>query len=478
MTVGSKDQVLGAPGTTALPPLLSARDIARAVTSKQISAVEVASDCFARIEKLDPVIHAWVHVAPEVALKHARDIDRKIAAGVRVGPLAGVPLGVKDIFNTAEMPTEMGSPIWRGFTPGNDARVLYDLRMRGAVFPGKTVTAEFAVHTPGPTRNPHDPNHMPGTSSSGSAAAVAAGMVPVAIGTQTAGSIIRPASYCGVFGFKPSFGLIPRTGMLKTTDSLDTVGFFARTAGDLATLFDAARVHGRDYPIAHAALSDVRRQEKGDRPWRIGVIENPPKWDCSEDYARTALAAHVERLARTPGVEIVPVRLPDSFARAHDVHATIYDKTLSYYFKEEFEKHTLISAIMYEIIERGRAISLEQYRAALKEQHELATVFDAQVGACDAWLTLSTGGAALEGLDREDRPDSCLVWTLCGAPTANLPVFAHGHLPFGAQLIARKYNDYRLLALLRFLEDTEHVADAPYPFPARPDLLSATVEPT
>jgi Asp-tRNA(Asn)/Glu-tRNA(Gln) amidotransferase A subunit family amidase len=438
----------------AFTPFAAATEIARRVASGQTSAVDVMKDCLARIERLDPTIHAWAHVAPDVALAHAAFVDAQIAAGETPGTLAGVPLGVKDVYNTSAMPTQMGSPIFHGFTPGNDARVVFDLRRAGAVFPGKTVTAEFAVHTPGPTRNPHDPRCMPGTSSSGSAASVAAGMVPVAIGTQTAGSIIRPASYCGVYGFKPSFGLLPRTGMLKTTDSLDTVGYFARHVGDLLAMFDTTRVRGLDYPVSNAALSDPKRQHKGDRPWRIGVIENPPRASFAEPYAVAALAEYAERLGRTPGVEVVRVTLPEGMARAHDVHATIYDKTLSYYFKEEFDQHTLISPVMYAIVERGRALSLDQYKAALADQSAIAAVFDAAVDDCDAWLTLSTGGAALEGLDNKDRPDSCLVWTLCGAPTVSVPAFMHGHLPFGAQLIGRRYDDYKVLDLARHLESS------------------------
>jgi len=435
-----------------LTPFMPATEIARRVASREVSAAEIMRECLTRIEKLDGAIHAWVHVAADVALKNAAEVDASVASGAPAGALTGVPLGVKDIFNTREMPSEMGSPIFKGFTPGNDARVVYDLRKAGAVFPGKTVTAEFAVHTPGPTCNPHDPKCMPGTSSSGSAAAVAAGMVPVSIGTQTAGSIVRPASYCGVYGFKPSFGLLPRTGMLKTTDSLDTVGFFATTASDVAVLFDATRVRGLDYPVAHAALTDPARQEKGARPWRIGVLENPPKWSHAEGYAKAAFAKYVERLEKLEGVEIVRVTLPEPFERAHEVHATIYDKTLSYYFREEFDQHTLISPVMYSIVERGRALTLEQYKAALDEQDDLARRFDTEVDRVDAWLTLSTGGAALEGLQNVDRPDSALVWSLCGAPVVSMPAFMQGHLPFGAQLVGRRHNDYKLLSLVAFLE--------------------------
>jgi Asp-tRNA(Asn)/Glu-tRNA(Gln) amidotransferase A subunit family amidase len=377
-----------------------------------------------------------------------------------------VPIGVKDIFNTADMPTQMGSPIWKGFTPGNDARVVHYLRMADGIILGKTVTAEFAVHAPGPTRNPHNLDYMPGTSSSGSAASVAASMVPVALGTQTAGSIIRPASYCGVYGFKPSFGLVPRTAMLKTTDSLDTVGFFTRSVDDLALVFDVIRVHGRDYPIVHKTLNDPARQTKGDRPWRVGLLKGP-KWTDAEPYAQSAFENFGNQLGKLAGVTVEPVTLPESFNRAHQIHATIYDRTLAYYFKEEFAAQTLVSGIMYEIIERGNKLTVKEYTAALGEQNNLSYEIDTVLeGSYDVLLDLSTGGAALKGLASVDRLDNCLIWTLCGLPAINVPVFAGPNgLPFGAQVVARRYNDYLLLDFVRYLRATGLVKNGTQPAP-------------
>ena len=206
-----------------LPNELTVTEAGEKVRSGELSAVEWCESCIAQVERCEADIHAWVQFEPELALRQAREIDEKRRAGTFDDPLWGAPFGVKDVFNTAELPTCMGSPIWEGFTPGNDARVVAHLRWAGGVMFGKTVTAEFAVHHPGPTVNPHNPDYSPGTSSSGSAAAVASMMVPLALGTQTAGSTIRPASYCGVYGFKPSFGVVPRTGILKTLDTLDHV---------------------------------------------------------------------------------------------------------------------------------------------------------------------------------------------------------------------------------------------------------------
>lgn len=445
---------------------LSAGEIKAGLLGRDFSARQVLQSCLEQIRRLDPEIHAWVHVDPELAFHQASEVDRKLCHQGRLGGLAGVPVGIKDIFNTKDMPTQMGSPIWKDFAPGNDARVVHYLRMADAALPGKTVTAEFAVHAPGPTGNPHDPRFMPGTSSSGSAAAVAACMVPLALGTQTAGSIIRPASYCGVFGFKPSFGLLPRTGMLKTTDSLDTVGFFARTVEDLALLFDILRVKGQDFPVQEKALHDLARQAKGNHSWRVTVSLGPKVADA-EAYAASALLEYAHRLKGTKGFQVRQQELSNNFTQAHDVHATIYDRTLAYYFKHEFEQHTLVSPIMYDTIRRGNEITLEQYKRALDEQCRLAAELDCLFqNDCDILLTLATGGEALKGLDSVDRPDNCLIWTLCGVPVISLPVFTGPHgMPFGAQALARRYNDYLLLNFVRDLRKAELVGDAPYPIP-------------
>ncbi len=444
---------------------LTATELATHLRAREFSATELTRLCLEHIERLDPAVRAWVHNEPEVALHQAAVCDKKLSAGTG-GKLCGVPIGVKDIFNTTDMPTQMGSPIWKGFTPGNDARVVHYLRMADGVVLGKTVTAEFAVHAPGPTRNPHNLDYMPGTSSSGSAAGVAASMVPLALGTQTAGSIVRPASYCGVYGFKPSFGLIPRTGMLKTTDSLDTVGFFARSVDDLALLFDTIRVHGRDYPIVHETLKDPKRQTKGNRPWRIGLLRGP-KWGDAEPYAQQALEDFGQRVGELAEAVVEPITLPGSFLRAHQVHATVYDRTLAYYFKEEFAAQTLVSAIMYEIIERGNRITLEEYKAALGEQSSLSyQIDDLFADGYDIILDLSTGGEAFKGLTSTDRPDNCLIWTLCGLSAINLPVFVGPNgLPFGAQVVARRYNDYLLLDFVRYLRKLGLVADGTHPVP-------------
>lgn len=444
---------------------LTAGQLIPLLKSREVSATEVTRACLDSVALNEPKLHAWTWLKPELALAQAARADAKLALGTG-GKLCGVPIGIKDIFNTADMPTQMGSPIWDGFTPGNDARVVYYLRMADAVLLGKTVTAEFAVHAPGPTNNPHRLGYIPGTSSSGSAAAVAAHMVPLALGTQTAGSTIRPASYCGVYGFKPSFGLVPRTAMLKTTDSLDTVGMFARSVDDLGLLFDTVRVHGIDFPIAHELLNDAARQNVTGRPWRVGLLRGP-KWQDAEPYAQQALEAFGQRLAGVPGVQVEALELPAEFSQAHQIHTTIYDRALAYYFKEEFEAKTLVSPVMYDIVTRGNRIALDDYKKAQAGQTALSHQLDDILARdFDIVVDLSTGGEALKGLESVDRPDNCLIWTLCGVPTMNLPVFTGPNgLPFGAQIYARRYNDYLLLNFARHLQ-ANGIIDANTPMPA------------
>lgn len=445
---------------------LTANEAARRIAAGELTAADLVGSCLERIAGQDSRILAWEHIDPAGAMAQARAADERRRSGRGGGPLWGIPVGIKDIFNTRDMPTCMGSPIFAGFEPGNDARVVFYLRQAGATIPGKTVTAEFAVHALDKTRNPHDPRHSPGTSSSGSAAAVAAGMVPVALGTQTAGSIVRPASYCGVYGCKPSFGLVPRTGMLKTTDTLDQVGFFARSVADLELLFDVVRVHGRDFPLSDAALNDVSRQSVAGRALRVGIVSSSLwVWHQAAPYARNALEAFAVAVGEQAEVE--EVRLPERFNGAHDLHARIYNKTLAYYFREEFEQNQLISEVLNEMIVAGQRVTLEQYRQALDGQAALARELESIFERYDVLLSLSTAGAA-PPWGEADIPDTALVWSLCGVPVVSAPAFtAPTGMPFGVQVVARRYNDYLLFAVLHLLEERGLIHDARLAEPAR-----------
>lgn len=374
--------------------------------------------------------------------------DGETSQPLAEGLLKGIPIGVKDIYNTADFPTQMGSALWKDFTPGNDARAVYNVKKEGAVVIGKTVTAEFAVHALNETINPYDEKRTPGTSSSGSAVAVSLGMVPLALGTQTAGSIIRPASFCGVYAMKPSFGLIPRTGMLKTTDTLDTLGFFTTHAEDLIRAFDSLRVKGKDYPLSNEALSDKGRQSKAEgKSWRVAFVHTHT-WNNAEAYVREAVTSFIEKLGGTSGFEVVNVELPVAMSRTHTVHQTIYDKALSYYFQNEYKKAEDISPVMRCIIEKGSDISPETYQKALNDQVELIDTMDEFLSDYDVIISMSSSEVA-PLRDVPEKPDPSLMWTLTHLPSVNVPLFRNADgLPFGLQIAARKYDDYKLLTFL------------------------------
>ncbi|KAF0233631.1 MAG: N-acetyl sugar [Desulfovibrionaceae bacterium] len=443
--------------------------ILRGYRKGEFSPVDVARASVRRILALDEQLGAFESFDPDILLEQAAAREQRLATGEPIRPLEGIPVAIKDTFNTEDYPTQMGSRIWEGYRPGNDARTVFSLRQAGAVVAGKSVTAEFAVHALGKTKNPHDPVHTPGTSSSGSAAAIAAGMVPVATGSQTAGSISRPASFCGIYGFKPSFGLLPRTGTLKTTDSLDTLGYFTTFLEDIPRLFDVLRVRGSNYPLSDAPLNDPARQTKAsDRPWKVAFLMSHV-WKDAPGYARRAMLDWVDALAREPGIEIVELSLPEGMSRSHEIHATIYDRALAYYFQQEARSRELISPVMREIIERGETIDAQAYTAALNDQEELITAMDTLMSGFDAAICLGTAGVA-PPRDQEERPDPSLMWTMTHLPTLSVPVFAEADLaasplPFGAQIVARKYNDPLLFSFALELLSRGLLPAGPNPCP-------------
>jgi Asp-tRNA(Asn)/Glu-tRNA(Gln) amidotransferase A subunit family amidase len=329
----------------------------------KLSALELTEACLARIAADEPRVQAWAFLDPDLARAQARRCDEIRRAGRPQGPLHGIPVGVKDIIDTRDMPTENGTVLHAGRRPTRDAAVVERLRAAGAVILGKTVTTELAVYHPGKTRNPHDPGRTPGGSSSGSAAAVAANMVPVAIGSQTNGSVIRPASYCGVFGFKPSHGLISRFGVLTQSPPLDHIGVFARTVEDLALIaeplmgFDA---RDRDTRLeAPPQLLEVTRQE-WPLPPDLGFVKSPV-WEQAEDDLRAAFA----ELAEALGPRLTEVELPAAFQTAHGLHGLIMAVDLARSFAAEYERgREQLSMRLCGIIEDGRrALAIDYARA-------------------------------------------------------------------------------------------------------------------
>ena len=432
---------------------LTASEFLDLLRRRELSVRDYASACADEIDRLEEDLGAWAWYERDRFEEQAALLDRKLTAfrgetgdaGALPGSMFGVPAGAKDVFNTEDMPTSHGSSLFSEYTPGNDARVVTSLRREHCIIAGKTVTAEFAVHHPGSTRNPHDPARSCGTSSSGSAVAVATGMVPVALASQTSGSTIRPASYCGIYGFKPSYGLFPRTAMLKTTDTLDTVGFMARSVADLTLLFEVMRVRGPNYPIVDVELNDPARRSIGARPWRVALLDGPMS-TYESPAAREGIRGLADRLSND-GCIVEDFRLPGEFDDAHHVHETIYRRSLAYNFRMEWaQDRSQFSRVLVEMIENGLSISLDGYKEALEAQARLARRFEEEVSVFDVVICPGAADEAPVGVDSPDPPDHSPIFTMCYAPAMTVPhLRGTSGLPLGVQIASRRFHDYILL---------------------------------
>jgi Asp-tRNA(Asn)/Glu-tRNA(Gln) amidotransferase A subunit family amidase len=424
---------------------LSASDAARAIRDGAITSEQLVEGCLARIREAEPQVQAWQHLDPAHALAQARARDADRREGRATGPLHGVPVGLKDIIDTADMPTEDGTVLHAGRMPDRDAAVVAMLRAAGAVILGKTVTTECAYFHPGKTRNPHNPEHTPGGSSSGSAAAVAAGMVPLALGSQTNGSVIRPAAFCGTYGFKPTHGLIPRSGVLKLSRTLDHVGLFARSLQDIALL--AEQLVGYDEedpdtrPRARMPFQAVAAEEPPLPP--LLAFVKGPAWERAEAQTREAFAELTAEL----GDRVVEVALPESAQRALDWHRVIMEAEMAANFDLEWERgRDKLSDKLRGLIARGRETSAFEYQQALARVPLLNAGFADIFERCDAILTPSAPGTAPEGLGATGDPAFCTLWTLLGTPALNLPLMrGENGLPLGVQLVGPRQGDARLL---------------------------------
>jgi len=404
--------------------LLSACEAAEQLAQRSLRAQDLVRDCLARIDAREGEVQAWNHVARDAALTRARVLDQ----GAHQGLLHGLPIGVKDLIATADMPTTYGSPIYAGHQPAHDASCVALARAAGAVVMGKTVTTEFATFQPNQTRNPHNLAHTPGGSSSGSAAAVADGMVPLALGTQTAGSLTRPAAYCGVVAFKPSFGGIQRAGAKPLSDTLDTVGTLARNVPD-AALFAAALSGRHDWlvrPLAHLL----------GRPLRVGLCRTY-EWPHALPETHTAMAQAAAHIGRTDGMTVQERHLPIDFetlAQAQ-THIQLFEQAqcLAYERLQHFDR---LSPRLQGIMNAGVAVTVAQYDQAqawvARCRSQLAEVFK----DVDVLLAPSAAGAAPAGLDNTGDPMFCRIWTVLHTPTVNIPATrAANGMPVGLQVV-------------------------------------------
>jgi len=430
---------------------LSATDAARAIREGAVGCEQLAEACLARVREAEPQVQAWTFLDAEHVLKQARARDAERSEGKPAGPLHGIPIGIKDIIDTGDMPTEDGTVLHAGRTPAHDATVVGMLRAAGAVIMGKTVTTECAYFHPGKTRNPHNPEHTPGGSSSGSAAAVAAGMVPLALGTQTNGSVIRPAAFCGVYGFKPTHGLIPRGGIMKLSRTLDQVGFFARTLEDIALLAEPLVGHDpRDpdtRPRARVPLVAVAAEEPPLPPFLAYV--KGPAWERATEETKAAFAELVGEL----GDRVVEVELPHSALQALDWHRIIMEAEMAANLDREWEKgRDRLSEPLRKLLARGREVTALDYQRACARISVINEGFEEIFERCDAIVTPAAPGTAPKGLGATGDPSFCTLWSLCGMPALSLPLMrGESGLPMGVQLVGRRDGDARLLRTARWL---------------------------
>jgi len=433
---------------------LSITEAVAHIREGRLTAAELVSDCLKRVDEVDAEVQAWTFLDRDHTMRQAESLDAQRKAGKALGPLHGVPVGIKDIFDTTDMPTEFGSKLWGGRTPRSDAYAVARLRGAGAVIMGKTVTTEYAYFHPGKTRNPHDKERTPGGSSSGSAAAVASFMVPGAIGSQTNGSVIRPAAFCGVVGFKPSHGLIPRTGALLLSRTLDHVGVFARSVEDAALL--AENMAGFDEedtdtkPLARPPFSSVAASEPP-LPPRYAFVRGPA-WPHADPVTREAFAQLVGSL----GGQAAEVEIGASFERAIDLHKTVMEVEMAHNLRRDYEKGgDQLSPVLRELIERGRGRLAVDYMAAVAAIGPLNEQLEEVFNEFDAILTPAAPGEAPRGLDATGNPIFCTLWTYLGTPAITLPLLqSEAGLPLGVQLIGRRGDDARLLRTARSLVKT------------------------
>jgi Asp-tRNA(Asn)/Glu-tRNA(Gln) amidotransferase A subunit family amidase len=414
---------------------LGAAEIATAVRSGTFSCEAVARAFLERIAEREPAVLAFEHLDPAQVLAQARALDER----GRDGPLLGVPVAVKDIIDTRDMPTAYGSPIYAGHRPVRDATCVALSRRAGAIVMGKAVTAEFAVVHPGKTRHPIDPSRTPGGSSSGSAAAVAADMVPLALGTQTTGSTIKPASYCGVFGYRPTFGTIRCAGIMESAGSCDTVGLYARTLEDIALYRDV--LAGTDpVPVAQDPPAP-----------RIGFCRTP-QWDRVDPAAQRVFEDAAARLVRA-GAQVAEAALPAEFDTAEEAHRLITSRefVLNFAWEIEYRWDDLSPALRAGKIRVGLDCNDEQYRAACRQADVCRNHLDAVFERYDVLLAPATTGEAPVGTNTGDS-SLCSTWTLMHVPVLSVPVFTGpAGLPLGAQLIGARGEDRKLFAAARWV---------------------------
>jgi Asp-tRNA(Asn)/Glu-tRNA(Gln) amidotransferase A subunit family amidase len=408
---------------------LSAAEAVARLSSGSLTAEQLTRDCLDRIEER-AAVKAWIHLDPDHALAQARAADR---AG-RPGLLAGLPIGVKDVIDTFDMPTQHGSPIYRGNRPFADAACVALTRMAGGTILGKTVTTEFANRFPGATVNPHNPAHTPGGSSSGSAAGVADFQVPLGFGTQTGGSTIRPAAFCGVVGYKPSFGEFSRVGIKLQCQNLDTLGLICRGLDDIA--------------LMRAVLIEMphRKIDRGTGAPRIGLCRTPA-WGAA-DGATQALIERTAAALSAAGAKVSEIEFAPPFRTIAEHHRRIFNYEAAHnYAYEHLEHRGQVSHVLLDtVLDPGAKLPIADYIEALETAEAFRAHLDDLFDDVDVLLTPSAAGEAPEGFTSTGNPAFNSIWTLGWVPCVTLPAdTARNGLPLGVQLVGQRFADEKLL---------------------------------
>jgi Asp-tRNA(Asn)/Glu-tRNA(Gln) amidotransferase A subunit family amidase len=428
--------------------LMGLREAVDALRGGHLRSEDLTRALLERIAAHESRVQAFQWIDPPRAMALARAADERLRQGQPPGVLHGIPLGIKDIIATQGIPTTMGSPIFENHLPSASAAVVARLEQAGAFVLGKTVTSEFAYFTPGKTRNPWNPAHTPGGSSSGSAAAVAMGFVPAAVGTQTNGSVIRPAAFCGVVGYKPTAGTISSAGIHPFSVSLDQVGVFGRSVADVAWLAAVLAAEGGSatgvVPADVAAVS---------RPPRLIAVRSPV-WG----QADTAMQAHfldtVNRL-RVAGAEVREAELPPEFAGAHAILRTVmYAEAARFFASLQRSHRDQISARLNQLIDEGAGIADSELARGLERKSRLPGVLDDFLEGFDGVVTPPTTGEAPTDLSQTGDPTFCTIWSLCGTPAVTIPTgFGPGGLPLGLQIVGPRSADSRVLAVAAWCDE-------------------------
>jgi Asp-tRNA(Asn)/Glu-tRNA(Gln) amidotransferase A subunit family amidase len=430
----------------------SATDLAAGIKAGKITSVELVQACLDRIDASEPVVKAWVYIDAELVLAQARTADEKVKSGAELGPLHGIPVGLKDIIDTADMPTCSGSEHFAGRRPANDATVVSLLRKSGAIIMGKTVTTEFALTGQRGTTNPHDSNRTPGGSSSGSGASVADHMVPLALGSQTGGSMLRPASYCGAYGYKATYGKISRKGVFIIARPLDHVGVYANSLDDIALIADTLMVYDEgDFdmlPDCGARLVETLNKPASDGSPKLAFVKGPP-WAEAEDHLDAVFVPYIKSL----GSVVREVELAGIFDRAVDAQRVVMSANLWHNLADFCINNR--SSLLPETIQRaeaGKMISAEEYIDAQELVGSLNHAVDQLLGHYDAIITASATGEAPLGLESTGNAIFQCMWTLMGVPTISLPLLKGPNgMPIGVQLIGRRGRDADLFLVAKKL---------------------------